>query len=212
MNTLTSKTDLLKSDPNYYKASKKPVIVDLDVYYYLTASGQCAPEDPQFHAALEALYKVGYTLKFMMKENDLDFVVPKMEGFWWVDQEITSSAEFKKIPRSQWHWKIMIRLPDFVENMHFTQAQALASDKNPGLSGIASINMEKINEGRAAQILHVGSYEEEDETLAKLYDFIEAEGCEINNHHHEIYLSDPRRTPENKLRTILRCGIKEKSM
>jgi len=207
MTTLTKKIDLLKADPNYYKASKKPEIRDLDTYYYLSIKGKCAPEDDQFITAIEALYKVAYTLKFMCKEKELDFVVPKMEGFWWVDGGAENQKEFQSIPRSEWNWKILIRLPDFVEGDDFTQAKYVAEQKNPTFAQIDDVVYEKINEGRCAQILHLGSYEEEKESLDKLYAFIESEGYKINNYHHEIYLSDPRKTAEEKLRTILRYGI-----
>lgn len=207
MNTLTTKTDLLKADKAYYSATKKPTIVDLDVYYYLTLQGQSAPEDPQFLQAIEALYKVAYPLKFMLKERDMDFVMPKLEGFWWVDQKVNNTTDFKAIPREEWRWKIMIRMPDFVESFHFSRAQYAAEEKNPRLPQIKDIQYEKINEGRCAQILHIGSYEEEETSLDKLNEFIRSEGFTVNNHHHEIYLSNPYRTPEHKLRTILRYGI-----
>ncbi|MEL6562621.1 MAG: GyrI-like domain-containing protein [Bacteroidota bacterium] len=201
------KLDLLKADANYYKVGKKPEIRDLDTYYYLSVSGKCAPEDQEFLVAIEALYKVAYTIKFMLKENELDFVVPKMEGFWWVDGGAENQENFNKIPRSEWNWKILIRLPDFVEEEHFTRAKYVAEEKKADFEAIKQVNYEKINEGKCAQILHVGSYEEEKASLDVLYEFIEANGYKINNYHHEIYLSDPRRTAPEKLRTILRYGI-----
>ncbi|MEL7148071.1 MAG: GyrI-like domain-containing protein [Bacteroidota bacterium] len=207
MTLLANKTDLTKADKQYYAATRKPAIVDLDIYYYLTIEGQCAPEDPQLLQAIEALYKLAYPIKFKLKELEMDFVMPKMEGFWWVDQEIKSSAEFKEVPRSEWRWKLLIRMPDFVEEHHFSRAQYIAEERNTHMPMIKDIKFEKINEGRCAQILHIGSYEEEEESLEKLYQFISDQGHTINNYHHEIYLSDPRRTPEHKLRTILRYGI-----
>lgn len=208
MKTLIKKTDLLKEDPNYYKVSKNPEIRDLDTYYYLSISGKCAPDDERFLSAIEALYKVAYTIKFMLKENELDFVIPKMEGFWWVDGGAQEQAQFIKIPKSQWNWKILIRLPDFVEADHFTRAKYIAEEKNVDFPEIKEVLFEKINEGRCAQILHLGSYDDEEATLDILHKFIESNGYKINNYHHEIYLSDPRRTAPEKLRTILRYGIK----
>lgn len=207
MNTLTQKLDLQKADKLYYSASKKPTIVDLDIYFFLTLEGQCAPEDPFFLESIEALYKVAYSIKFMMKEDDLDFVVPKLEGYWWVDQEIKSTTDFKAISRADWRWKIMIRMPDFVEAVNFSRAQYSAEQKNPEFGRIGDILFEKINMGRCAQILHVGSYEEEESSLDQLHQLVKSEGYQINGHHHEIYLSDPRRTAEHKLKTILRYGI-----
>ncbi|MGB3467938.1 MAG: GyrI-like domain-containing protein [Cyclobacteriaceae bacterium] len=204
---MIKKLNLEKSDRNYYQAGLTPEIRDLDVYYYLTVSGRCAPEDQVFLEAIEALYKVAYAVKFRLKNKDQDFVVPKMEGFWWLDKEIKDIDDFKKVPRSEWNWKIMIRLPDFVEKADYEISLALTLDKNEDRPLLNSVKYEKIHEGLCAQILHIGSYEEEDTSLMKLYDFIEKSGYRINNQHHEIYLSDPRRTPEHKLRTILRYGI-----
>lgn len=207
MEIMTRKLNLEKEDPNYYKVGLKPEIRDLDVYYYLSIAGRCAPEDPHFNSAIEALYKIAYPLKFTFKNRGLDFVVPKMEGFWWVDGEIKSTEDFKKVPRSEWNWKILIRQPDFIEEQDFEAVKQDVLVKNKDLPLLREVQYEKINEGLSAQILHIGSYEAEEVSLKKLYDFIEENGYRINNHHHEIYLSDPRRTAEEKLRTILRYGI-----
>lgn len=201
-----SKLDLQKADPNYYKVGKKPELRDLDPYYYLTIQGRSAPEDEKFNSALEALYAVAYNIKFLCKAEDNDFVVPKMEGFWWVDGGAASQAEYNAVPRDEWNWKITIRMPDFVEADHFFRALEGAKQKKAS-NKLEQVKFELINEGRSAQILHIGSYDKEDESIATLHKFIEEEGLQISGTHHEIYLSDPRKTAEEKLRTILRYSV-----
>lgn len=199
----TEKLDLTKHYPEYYKAKEKPQLVNLEPYNYITISGVSAPEDPIFTEALEKLYALAYSIKFTCKANDLDFVVPKMEGFWWVD----GNLPFEETPRSDWHWKIMFRMPDFVGRSDFEMGLEGLVQKNK-ISAEHGLVFEEIHEGLSAQILHLGSYDNETESLEKLYAFIEREGFQIAGYHHEIYLSDPRKVAEEKLRTILRYAIK----
>ena len=202
-----SKVDLIKEDPSYYKATKKPQLVDLDAYYYLTISGQSAPEDPQFLGAIEMLYAVGYTIKFISKADDLDFTVPKMEGFWWIEGGIDSQEEFEQAPRDSWCWKIAIRMPDFVEQATYFRAMENVKARKPEMKDLDKVKFELINEGRSVQVLHTGSYDEEKESIKKLMAFVAENDLEVTGKHHEIYLSDPRRTAPEKLRTILRYPV-----
>lgn len=208
MEATIEKLDLQKTDANYYKASKKPELKDLDSYYYLTASGRCSPEAPEFMHAIEKLYAVAYGIKFLCKAQDMDFVVPKMEGFWWIDGGYEAQQKFTETPRDQWNWKIVIRMPDFVEGDHYYRAIQQVKTKNPMLLSDDEIKLELINEGRCVQILHIGSYEDETPNIMKMLEFVKENNLEINGHHHEIYLSDPRRTAPEKLRTILRYAVK----
>ena len=115
-------------------------------------------------------------------------------------------GEFVKTPRDQWCWKITIRMPDFVEHDHFFRA--LEQVRRKGIDGIEEVKFELINEGKCVQILHLGSYENEEHSISKLHQFIADQGLEISYYHHEIYLSDPRRTAESKLKTIIRYAVK----
>ncbi len=200
------KTDLSKTHTAYYKARRTPELVDLEPYYYLSVTGQSAPEDQQFLAAIEELYAVAYAIKFDYKAQDFDFVVPKMEGFWWVEGA-NSQEEFAAAPRESWCWKIVIRMPDFVEHLSYFRAIQAVKDKKPELTGIERVKYELINEGISAQILHLGPYEEEASTIMQLQQFISEQGMKVAGHHHEIYLSDPRRTPVDKLKTIIRYAV-----
>lgn len=200
---IMSKLDMTKAYPEYYKAKNTPQLVDLEPYYYLTVEGVSAPEDPIFHSAIEQAYAVAYGIKFACKAKEMDFTVPKMEGFWWV----TGELPFEETPRDQWHWKLLFRMPDFVGDEEFKAAVTTALNKGK-LSANHQLKFEQIHEGKSAQVMHTGSYDEEGPTLEKLYAFIEAEGLEISGYHHEIYISDPRRVAPEKLKTILRYSVR----
>lgn len=208
MNATIEKLDLQKEDPHYYKAKKDPEIRDLDTYYYLTISGKSSPESKEFMNAIEILYAVAYSIKFTCKAEDNDFVVPKMEGFWWIDGGYEAQHKFTQTPKDEWNWKIVIRMPDFVEADHFNRATQKVTLKNPELA-IEKISFERLNEGLSVQILHLGSYDEEEPTIMTMLNFIKENGLEVDGYHHEIYLSDPRRTPKEKLKTILRYAVKK---
>ncbi|MFY0689830.1 MAG: GyrI-like domain-containing protein [Cyclobacteriaceae bacterium] len=206
MKSTMEKLDLSKADKTYYKATKKPQVVDLDAYYYLTIEGQSAPEDPQFMDAIGAIYPIAYGIKFDLKAEGKDFTVPKMEAYWFVKGGAKSQGEFKNTPRDKWCWKILVRMPDFVESDHFFRAVAQAKEKNKS-SQLDQVKFELINEGKCAQILHIGSYEAEEETINTLHNFIWENGMQITGYHKEVYLSDPRRAAEDKLRTIIRYSV-----
>jgi len=207
MNITIIKTDLFKEDPNYYKVSEKPEIRDLDTYYYLSISGQCAPENKYFLQSIAGIYKVAYVLKFQAKSLDLDFVVPKLEAFWWVDGGLEKQSWFVKTPAEKWHWKLLIRLPDFIHDHHVQKAMDVAIQKNPDHTHVKRVIHEKINEGRCVQALHVGPFEKEEPTIERMFELLKKEGLKVNNYHHEIYLNDPSKTSPERLKTILRYGV-----
>lgn len=200
---IMSKLDMTKAYPEYYKAKMIPQVVELEPYHYLTIEGVSAPEDLLFNSAIEQCYAVAYGIKFICKAQDLDFTVPKMEAFWWV----TGDLPYDETPRSEWHWKIMFRMPDFVGDAEFKQAVTAALNKGK-LSANHQLKFEQIHEGRSVQIMHIGSYDEEKESLDKLYAFMNEYGLEMNGYHHEIYISDPRKVAVDKLKTILRYAVK----
>lgn len=209
MEATVDKIDLKKEDSGYYSAKKNPEIRDLDSYYYLSISGRCDPQANQFLEAIDKLYSVAYSVKFICQAEDMDFVMPKMEGFWWVDGGLEAQHKFAQTPPDEWNWKIVIRMPDFVEGDHFYRAIQKVKAKNPELLSNDEVKFELINEGLSVQGLHIGSYYEEEPTIAKIMEFIQDNGLQVAGYHHEIYLSDPRKTPEEKLKTILRYAVKK---
>lgn len=208
MEATIEKLDLQKADPNYYKAGNKPELKDLEPYYYLSISGRGNPESEIFITAIEKIYAVAYAIKFTCKAEDMDFVVPKMEAFWWIDGGLEAQHKFTQTPMEEWNWKIVIRMPDFVEGDHYYRAVQKVKVKNPSLLGDKEVKYELLNEGRVVQILHIGSYHKEEPSIIKMLEFLKQNGLEVSGYHHEIYLSDPRKTPEEKLKTILRYEVK----
>lgn len=208
MEAVIEKLNIEKSDPNYYKVGTVPELRDLDPYYYLAVSGKSSPSSPQFFRAIEQLYAVAYNVKFLCKSEDMDFVVPKMEGFWWIDGGLEAQHKFTQTPENEWNWKIVIRMPDFVEGDHFYRAVQKVKAKKPKLISDDEVKFELLNEGKCVQVLHLGSYNDEEPTIMKMMAFIQKQGLSITDYHHEIYLSDPRKTPEAKLKTILRYAVK----
>ena len=133
----------------------------------------------------------------------MDFGVPKLEGLWWVEGDIPAL----EVPREEWCWKLLIRMPDYVTNemMDIAQTEVAKKKKN---ERIKDISLEKIKEGKSAQIMHIGSYATEPETIDTLLDYISENGLSVSGLHHEIYLSDPRKTEPDKLKTIIRYPVK----
>ena len=198
-----SKLDLAKEYKSYYKAGKKPEILEFGEANYLSIVGKGEPAGEVFVSKVEALYPLAYGIKKICKEQDNDFGVPKLEGLWWVE----GSKPAIEVPRSEWHWKLLIRMPEFVtrEIVLSVQPEA-AKKKNNDL--IMEISFEKITEGRSVQIMHIGPYSTEPETINTLMEFITKNGLSVNGLHHEIYLSDPRKTEPSKMKTLIRYPVK----
>lgn len=201
MNAL--KLDLTKTDRAYYKAKQTPSLQEFDAYDYLTIRGQSAPEDKLFTSAIETIYPVAYAVKFICKDKEEDFVVPKMEGQWWVED----NRPFEQVPRHEWHWRLLIRMPGFVDKTTFEMAISNLKTKGKPIR-LEDVKFEQINEGKCIQMLHIGSYEEEQETIRQIFQKMREENLQMNGYHHEIYLSDPMRTPAWKLKTIIRYPVK----
>ena len=197
------KLDLAKEYKTYYKAGKKPEVVEFDEANYLTIEGKGEPAGEVFVSKVEALYPLAYGIKKICKEQDRDFGVPKLEGLWWV-QENKPALD---VPRSEWCWKLLIRMPDFVteEMMASVQPEVAKKKKN---EIIQDISFKKITEGKCVQIMHIGPYATEPETISLLMEFISNNGQSVNGLHHEIYLSDPRKTEPSRMKTIIRYPVK----
>lgn len=197
------KINLINEYPAYYKANSKPVELDIEPINCLTISGIGAPDGKSFQSSIGALYAVAYTVKKYCKSDDKDFVVPKLEAFWWVEEGLV----FEETPQNDWHWQLMIRMPDFVSNDHVDQAvEEVIQKKKVVLAN--EVQLKPIHEGKSVQVLHKGSYYDEGPSINKIMDYIKINGLEMNGHHHEIYISDPTKTAEEKLKTIIRYAVK----
>jgi hypothetical protein len=198
-----AKLDLTKEYKSYYKAGKKPEVVEFQEATYLSIEGRGEPAGEVFVSKVEALYPLAYGIKKICKEQGNDFGVPKLEGLWWV----VGDTPALEVPRSEWCWKLLIRMPDFVtkEIIASVQPEVVKKKKN---DLIQEISFEKIAEGKCVQIMHIGPYATEPETINSLMEFIAGNGLFVNGLHHEIYLSDPRKTEPSKMKTLIRYPVK----
>ena len=196
-----SKLDLTKEYKSYYKAGSKPEIVEFGKANYLAIEGKGEPAENVFVSKVEALYPLAYGIKKVCKEQNNDFGVPKLEGLWWVE----GNKPALEVPRSEWRWKLLIRMPEFVTQEMIASVQLEVAKKN---DLIQEISFEKITKGKCVQIMHIGPYSTEPETINTLMEFIAENGLSVNGLHHEIYLSDPRKTKPEKMKTLIRYPVK----
>ena len=204
---MTTKVDFKRTLKHLYNPSKKDFeVVDVPPMQFLMVDGQGDPNTAQaYQDAMQALYGAAYTLKFISKlELGRDYVVPPLEGLWWVDDMNLFSEESK----DDWQWMSMIMTPDWITQEVFKQAVAeVERKKNP--PALDKLRLETYHEGLSVQIMHIGPYSEEGPTIARLHnEFIPQNGLVENGKHHEIYLSDPNRTAPDKLKTVIRQPVK----
>lgn len=197
------KIDIKKNLKHLYQPSAKEVEqIDVPAMNYLMADGAGDPNmSPEFAAIVEALFALSYTLKFMVKNGTLaiDYGVMPLEGLWWADDMSSFSAGDK----SKWKWTLMIMQPEFISRGMVDAAIAeVRAKKNP--AALSRVRFEKLAEGSAAQIMHIGPFSEESPNILRVHQFIESSGHKRVGKHHEIYMSDIRKTAPSKWKTIIR--------
>jgi hypothetical protein len=207
---MTTKTDFKKSLDAYQAKRDQFGIVDVPDLQYLMVDGHGDPNtSPAYAEAIQALYPVAYKLKFASKRDlGRDYVVMPLEGLWWAEDmdAFTTSRD-----KSQWDWTLMIMVPDWINQRMFAAAidQAGAKDRPARLG---DIRLESLSEGKCVQTLHIGSYDDEADVLARMHhEFIPENDLRMVGKHHEIYLSDSRKVDPEKLRTILRQPVSMES-
>ncbi|MGP4112748.1 GyrI-like domain-containing protein [Streptomyces sp. 4N509B] len=181
-------------------------LVEVPAQRFLAVDGEGDPNTSVDYArAVEALYTVAYTLKFTSRRTlGRDFVVGPLEGLWWSDDP----EVFVSRAKDAWHWRMLISQPDWITDDLVEQARQAAMAKK-GLPAIAHVRRETLHEGTSAQLLHIGPYDDEGPALAVLHhEYLAAHGLRMVGQHHEIYLSDPRRTQPARLRTVLRQPVR----
>ena len=198
------KLDLYKKRKADYVAPRKPVLVNIAAANYLAITGQGEPGGADFTAAIGALYSMAFTIKMEQKFAGRDYMVCKLEGLWWGSRK---GADFLRKPRERWNWKLMIRTHDFIQEKHRQEALATLAGRGKGLL-VKQAKLEELAEGRCVQMLHVGPYSREGETIARMKEYAAAKGLSLRGLHHEIYLSDPRRVAPERLKTILRHPVR----
>jgi hypothetical protein len=198
------KLDLYKIHKAEYIATKKPALVKTRPAQYLTISGQGAPASSEFQNSIGTLYSVAFTLKMARKSAGKDYKVCNLEGLYWSGKE--ESTECFDPNQYGWNWLLMIRVPDFIKEKDLQQA--ISQLRAKGKAGdFEKVKLESIDEGSCVQMLHVGPYNQESRTIDQMLAFAKQKGLSCRGKHHEIYLSDPRRMPPDRLRTILRFPV-----
>ena len=207
------KRDLKKELKHLYRASAKaPVEVDVPAFRYLMIDGEGSPDSPQYRAAVEALFTVSYTTKFAIKKGPepVDYAVMPLEGLWWAND----MSVFTTDDKSAWKWTMMILQPDFIPDDVITASIDTVRTKKK-IPAVDRLRLERFEEGRCAQLLHVGPFSEEGPTVESLHSYINARAS-LRGKHHEIYLSDIRRAAPDKWKTIIRqpmaCPLRSKSV
>jgi len=198
------KVDLHRLHASEYIAPRTPHLVETKPARYLTITGAGDPDGPAFAENVGALYAMAYTVKMSRKKAGRDFKVAALEGLWW---GVGGAQWMIEQLRTQWRWKLLIRLPDFVAARDVAAAKRDLLARGKG-NAIARVKLETLHEGRSVQMLHVGPYMNEGPTMDAMLAFARAKGLKFTGRHHEIYLSDPRRVKPAKLRTILRRPVR----
>ena len=204
------KLDLRKELKYLYDPSPKKVeIVDVPAFQFIMLDGEIeSGSSPglseSFQEAIQALYGISYTLKFMSKlraENPIDYSVMALEALWWVE-----GGDFDITRPGDWRWTAMMMQPDHITRKMYEEALAQLRKKKPG-PGLNRLRLEAFHEGLSMQIMHVGPYAEETATIARMHEFARENGYALRGRHHEIYLGDPRRADPAKLKTVLRQPV-----
>ena len=201
-----SKIDYKKELKQLYTASaKQPALVDVPALRYLSIDGSGNPNtSTAYQESVQALFSLAYTIKFAVKKSPagIDYGVMPLEGLWWVDD----MSQFSVARKDEWKWTLMIMQPTIVTQSIVEACRAELARKKD-LAALPKVKFADCNEGKAAQILHIGPFSEEGPTIQKLHAFIEANGRKLIGKHHEIYLSDIRRAAPEKWKTILRQPV-----
>jgi hypothetical protein len=204
------KIDLRKQLKHLYAPSAKKVeVVEVPEFQFAMIDGRIEPgaepaTSTDFRAALEALYGISYTLKFMSKqrpENPIDYGVMALEGLWW-----TAGGNFDIARKDDWRFTLMMMQPDHITGAMYGEALAKARAKRESPAW-EKMRLEHFAEGLCVQIMHVGPYADEPATIARLHAFAQENGYALRGHHHEIYLGDPRLAKPENLKTVLRQPV-----
>lgn len=207
--------DFKKEYKEFYMPKKRPEIIDVPPMNYIAVRGKGDPneENGAYKQAIGVLYAVAYTLKMSYKtdrriEGFFDYVVPPLEGFWW--QDGVKGIDYDK--KDRFNWISVIRLPDFIKKDDFEWAVKTAAEKKK--INCSSAEFITVNEGLCAQIMHIGAFDSESESVELMDKYLEENGYENDisdkRLHHEIYLSDARKVVPEKWKTVIRHPIRKK--
>jgi hypothetical protein len=197
----------------YSPSSRKVELVDVPAFNFAMVdgaieAGHSPGSSPAFQLAMQALYGISYTLKFMSKlnvENPQDYVVMGLEGLWWVED-----GKFDIRKPDNWKYTVMIMQPEHITQRMFQEGLVQLKRKKPSPS-LDWLRFERFQEGLCVQTMHIGPYADEPATVARMDAFAEANGYTVAlGKHHEIYMGDPRKGDPAKMKTVLRHPVKKK--
>ncbi|MBR0404120.1 MAG: GyrI-like domain-containing protein [Eggerthellaceae bacterium] len=206
--------DFKKEYRDLYQPKAKPSIVEVPRMRFLVVEGEGDPneEDGAYKTAVGLLYGIAYTLKMSYKtdhaiEGFFEYVVPPLEGFWW--QPDVEGVDYSD--KASFHWVSAIRVPEFVTDAEFAWAVETATEKKK--MDFSTVKLVELEEGLCVQCMHIGPYDDEPATIAAMHEFAESQGFvpdfSDERRHHEIYLSDPRKTDPAKLKTVVRHPVRK---
>lgn len=206
--------DYKKEYKEFYMPKKKPSIVEIPQMNYIAVRGKGNPndEDSEYKLSIGLLYAIAFTIKMSYKgshkiDGYFEYVVPPLEGFWW--QENTNGFDYNR--KDDMNFISVIRLPDFVTENDFKWAVDEAEKRKK--QDFSKVEFLTYDEGICVQCMHIGPYDSEPETVELMHSYMAENGYELDitdsRLHHEIYLSDPRRCDESKLKTVVRHPIKK---
>jgi hypothetical protein len=202
-----AKLDLYAKHKEEYAVPKTPALLTVKPAQYMAIAGRGEPAGEAFQGAVGALYNMAFTVKMARKAGGRDYTVSKLEGLWWGK---ASSGRFLDEAKSNWSWQLLIRVPDWIQTKELTQAaEGLIKKGKP--RDVMNVELVTLNEGQCVQVLHCGPYDQEYRTVEEMLTFAKLQGLAFHGRHHEIYLSDPRRVPAQRLRTILRQPVRQQS-
>ncbi|MFQ6046658.1 MAG: GyrI-like domain-containing protein [Gemmatimonadales bacterium] len=193
------KIELMKQFRELYTAKRTVQEVAAERATFLAVNGRGKPGGEQFRNSIEMLYAIAYTTKFALKQaRILDFKVPRLECLWLVDDP-------ERTPPTDWEWRLLIRIPDDVTQSHVREARRILREEK----GLDCTRVRRVSwrEGRALQVLHVGPYEGLHQSYTRLQSRARELGYRVKGPGHEVYLSDPRRTAPERLKTIVRMPV-----
>jgi hypothetical protein len=203
---MTQKVDLQKTYKHLYNPTEKGFhFVDVPDMNYIMLDGTGNPNTSEhYQQVVKALYSMSYGIKFALKAQGFDYSVPPLEGLWWM----VNMSEFTLENINSWEWTMMIMQPEWVTDAVVESVREVKFRKKK-LPLLKNVRFDIYKEGLSVQILYTGAFKNEAPTIAEMHNFIDTNGYQTYGKHHEIYLSDPRKTSEEKLRTILRQPVRK---
>jgi hypothetical protein len=202
-----NKVDYKKEMKHLFNPPKDEfTFVDVPEMKFLMIDGQGDPnKEPAYQEAVEALYAMSYAIKFDLKGQGFDYVVPPLEGLWWAE----NMSAFILEEKDKYLWTMMVMQPEQV-TLELVQRLLPEVKRKKGLPSLERLRLENFQEGLAVQIMYFGPYSDEGPTISQMHAFIKDVGFELTGKHHEVYLGDPRRTAPEKLKTVIRQPVKER--